>query len=131
MKSPREVDETFVKAMNDGDFETAFSVWNEDTVFVLEPGQPEVRGTDNLRAALGEFFKVKPKLKVERLHCIEAGDVALQAVRWHLTGVDAEGAPLEMEHIDCNVLRRQADGTWRVVIDNPFHSLHIGVEPLR
>ncbi|MFF4415500.1 YybH family protein [Streptosporangium sp. NPDC001559] len=124
--SVTELNELFVEAMNAGDLDLAVSCWDEDTVFQTAPGTEPVRGLPALREALQRFIDTKPHLTIEELHRVEAGDVALVALRWHLTGTGPDGEPIEMGAVDSNVFCRQTDGTWRIRIDNPFHSQHIG-----
>jgi uncharacterized protein (TIGR02246 family) len=125
--SVTEINELFVEAMNDGDLELALSCWDDNTVFVTTPGTEPVRGLDALRASLKEFIDTKPHLTIEELHRVEADDIVLVALKWHLTGTGPDGEPVEMGAVDSNVFRRQADGTWKILIDNPFHSVHIGL----
>ncbi|WP_171064205.1 YybH family protein [Actinomadura soli] len=126
--SVTELNELFIEAMNAGDLDAALSVWDEHTVFQTGPGTPPARGMDQLRAALAEFLALKPHLTIEELHRVEADDIVLVALRWNLTGTGPDGQPVEMSAVDSNVFRRRPDGTWRIVIDNPFHSVHIGLE---
>ena len=79
-----------------------------------------------LRSECQAFIDLKPVLTTEELHRVEAGDIALVALRWHLTGTGPDGQPVEMGAIDSNVFCRRPDGTWRIRIDNPFHSAHVG-----
>jgi ketosteroid isomerase-like protein len=58
------------------------------------------------------------KLKVRRV--VTAGDLALMISDWSLTGKGPEGQPVQMAGRASDVLRRQRDGTWRAVIDNPL-----------
>ncbi|GII66911.1 hypothetical protein Skr01_69960 [Sphaerisporangium krabiense] len=124
--SVTEINELFVEAMNAGDLDLAMSCWDEDTVFQTAPGTEPVRGLGGLREALQQFIDTKPHLTIEELHRVEAGDVVLVALKWHLVGTGPDGESIEMGAVDSNVFCRQADGTWRIRIDNPFHSQHIG-----
>jgi ketosteroid isomerase-like protein len=126
--SVTEINELFVEAMNKGDLDLAMSCWDENTVFQTAPGNEPVRGITGLRSALKDFIDTKPHLTVEELHRVEADDIVLVALKWHLTGTGPDGEPLEMGAIDSNVFRRQADGTWKILIDNPFHSAHVGLD---
>ncbi|TDD38328.1 DUF4440 domain-containing protein [Actinomadura sp. KC06] len=126
--SVTELNDLFVEAMNAGDLDAALSVWDEHTVFQTGPGTPPARGMDQLRAALADFLALKPHLTIEELHRVEADDIVLVALRWELSGTGPDGEPVEMSAVDSNVFRRRPDGTWRIVIDNPFHSVHIGLE---
>ncbi len=124
--SVTEINELFVEAMNAGDLELAMTCWDEDTVFQTGPGTEPVRGMSDLRDALKAFIDLKPHLSVEEVHRVEAGDVVLVALKWHISGTGPDGEPLEIEATDSNVFCRQPDGTWKIRIDNPFHSAHIG-----
>ena len=48
-----------------------------------------------------------------------AGDIALLIVDWSVRGDTAQGFPVDLHGTATDVLRRGADGRWRVVIDNP------------
>jgi ketosteroid isomerase-like protein len=57
-------------------------------------------------------------LKVTRV--LEAGGLALVAGVWSFTGTGPDGAPVRLTGHNADVLRRQGDGSWRFVIDNPW-----------
>ena len=40
--------------------------------------------------------------------------------KWVLEGTGPDGKPIKMEGQSAEVARRQPDGTWLFVIDNPF-----------
>jgi uncharacterized protein (TIGR02246 family) len=125
--SVTELNDLFVEAMNAGDLELAMSCWDDDTVFQTGPGTAPVTGRADLRAALQAFIELKPRLSIEEVHRVEAGDVVLVALRWQLTGTGPDGSAIEMGAVDSNVFCRRPDGTWRIRIDNPFHSEHLGL----
>ena len=51
-----------------------------------------------------------------------AGDTALVSNRWRLTGATPDGTPVEMAGTSADVLRKRPDGTWGIVIDDPWGS---------
>jgi ketosteroid isomerase-like protein len=63
-------------------------------------------------------MKGKLDLKVSRV--LEVNDLALVAGDWSFTGTGPNGEPVRLEAKNADVLRRQADGSWRFVIDNPW-----------
>jgi ketosteroid isomerase-like protein len=63
---------------------------------------------------------MKPTLTLEKKSLVIAGDIALLIVQATLQGKGPDGTPVRMEHTSSDVLRRQADGKWLFVIDNPW-----------
>ena len=123
----RRVDEIFQEAMNECDLEKAMSLYDDNAVFVQEPGKPEIRGKDKIREAIRQFQSVKPQLKVEVVQFVEAEDVAFYTLKWEIKGTSPEGEEIHMASYDGNVAKRQEDGSWKTIIDNPFHAHHIGL----
>ncbi|MDJ0926728.1 MAG: nuclear transport factor 2 family protein [Gammaproteobacteria bacterium] len=123
----RRVDELFQEAMNEGDLEKAMALYDDNAVFVQEPGKPAISGLDNIREVIRNFQSIKPELKVEVMQFVEAGDVAFFTLKWEIMGTSTEGDEIHMSSYDGNVVKRQPDGSWKTIIDNPFHGHHIGL----
>ena len=62
-------------------------------------------------------MRFKPVASQERLHLIECGDLALTTSRWRVTGVGPDG-PFSRGADGSAILRRGADGGWRVAVEN-------------
>jgi ketosteroid isomerase-like protein len=54
--------------------------------------------------------------------------VALALTRWTLDGVGPDGKAIRMAGEATDVLRRQADGSWRVALDNPWGVALLGAQ---
>jgi len=121
------VDEIFQEAMNECDLEKAMALYDDNAVFVQEPGKPAITGLDNIREVIREFQSIKPELKVEVMQFVEADDVAFFTLKWEIEGTSAEGDAIRVSSYDGNVVKRQPDGSWKTIIDNPFHGHHIGL----
>ena len=63
---------------------------------------------------------MKGKLDLEVTRVLEAGDLALVIGVWSFDGTGPDGEPVHLAASNADVLRRQTDGTWRFVIDNPW-----------
>ena len=123
----RQVDEIFQEAMNEGDLDRVMMLYDENAVFVQKPGEPQVTGLNNIREVIKKFQAVKPRLSVEVKQFVEAGDVAFFTLKWELRGTSPDGEEIFLSSYDGNVVKRQQDGTWKTIIDNPFHGHHIGL----
>ena len=55
-----------------------------------------------------------------------AGDTALVAHRWRMEATAPDGTEMRQGGLSADVLRRRPDGSWAVVIDDPYGA---GAEP--
>ena len=125
MSTPIDTVNQLSDAINRGDLEGALALYEPNAVLVAQPGQL-ARASKELRAALGGFIGLKPELRSEDQHVIEAGDIALYTSRWTLRGTDPSGQAMTMEGVSSDVLRRQRDGRWLIAIDNPWGGKILG-----
>jgi uncharacterized protein (TIGR02246 family) len=116
--APNEPNELFEAAINSGDLEAAVALYEPEACLVGTPGEPAY-GIDAIRAVLQGFIDAKPKLTMEAGSILQVGDLALASHGWTATGEGPDG-PVEMTGHAVEVVRRQADGTWRFVIDDPY-----------
>jgi uncharacterized protein (TIGR02246 family) len=117
-RRPEDVIHRFAERLNQGDVAGALALYETEAIFVPEPGR-SVTGKERIRKALQRFTALRPTLTGEIKGVREVGDVALVLNRWHLAGQGPQG-PVEMSGTSADVLRRQEDGSWRVLIDDPW-----------
>ena len=79
-----------------------------------------VTGTEAIREVLSRFMAIRPKMTIEVPLVIESGDTAMVHSKWTTVGTDADGKRVDFAVQATGVMRRQADGTWLFVIDNPY-----------
>jgi uncharacterized protein (TIGR02246 family) len=116
-RKPEECDTLLAEALNRGDLEAAVALYESNASFVQEPGKV-VTGRAAIREVMQGFLAVKPKLTIE-VNATQSGDIALLRSKWSLSGTGPDGKPMQMGGNGTEVVRRQADGTWLFVIDNP------------
>ena len=118
--SPQETAQALAKALSAGDADGVLSQYEEDAAFI-PPGAPAsnpVRGQAALRDTMGQFLALNPTLTIETDKVIEVEEIALVTGSWSLTGSGPDG-DVNMSGRYVDVMRRQSDGTWLYVIDNP------------
>jgi ketosteroid isomerase-like protein len=117
-KTPAQLHEVFVQYFNNADLNSLVSLYEPTATLLPFPGDP-VSGHAAIRDALGQFLALKGHmdLKVDRI--ILAQDIALMFSSWTLNGTGPDGTALAMAGQTSDVARRQTDGSWLFVIDNP------------
>lgn len=80
---------------------------------VVHTSRPAIRG------ALAEMLALSPIMETHVREVLEADDIALVIVDWSLRGTAPDGSAVTQSGRSADVLRRQDDGTWRVLIDHP------------
>jgi ketosteroid isomerase-like protein len=95
------------------------SLYEPGAAFATQPGSL-ARGLGGIREALGGFVALNGKLDLEVSRVLEVDDLPLVVGKWSFTGTGPEGEPVKLGARNADVLRRQPDGSWRFVIDNPW-----------
>ena len=110
---PAEASTLFERYFADGDLEGLMSLYEEDAVFPTPHGTST--GHDEIRATLKAYLDSGAQLVFGESLVFSAGDLALIHTPWTMRMPDGsapEGATAE-------VVRRQSDGRWKYIIDNP------------
>lgn len=106
-QSPDDIFPFFVERMNSGDIDGVMELFEEDAAMVLQPGQPTT-GLAAIREALQGMIDGSAQFSTEgQRPSVIVGDLALTS------------AHLGPDTVTAEVARRQPDGTWKWVIDNP------------
>lgn len=117
-QTPLEAVELLDEAFNRGDIQAVLECYEDDAVMVAEPnrlatGKAEIRVTYEWI-----FANIKGTARQEKTHVIETGDIALFTSKWSFFGTMLNGDAASRESYASVILRRQADGRWRIVVDN-------------
>lgn len=106
-----------------GDIDTVMSTYEEGATVVFQPGMPVSNEPTRNEATLREMFVqatgVKPHFTYSGHEVFVSGDVALHLAPWKMTGTLPDGTEVSDEGLSVAVLRRQSDGRWLMVIDDP------------
>jgi uncharacterized protein (TIGR02246 family) len=116
---PEELPELFARGVNSGALDALVALYEPQACLEHQPGQV-VTGTQAIREALSGFLAMDPKLTLEVKTLNQTNDIALTSANWHLTGLGPNDTTVNMRGQSVEVSRRQHDGTWLFLIDNPF-----------
>lgn len=119
-RSPEACDHLLGEFLAAGDLDAIADLYEDGASYVTEMG--EVRtGRDAIRDAFAPFAAAKPRLRVDIVRTLRNGDdLALVYNDWTLTATGADGEVIEVSGNAIETVRRQADGSWRFAIDDPF-----------
>jgi len=118
-ETPEQLLKAVVDGINAGNIEALMSLYEPDAAFASQPGSL-AHGPAGVRGSLAAFLAMKGTLALEVTRVLEAGGLAFVAGVWSFTGTGPDGKPMTLTGRNGDVLRRQADGSWRFVIDNPW-----------
>ena len=117
--TPEQVLESIVAGINAGNLDNLMPLYETGAAFATQPGSLN-HGLRGVREALAGFIAMKGTLDLKVTRVLEVSDLALVATAWSFTGTGQSGEPVNLNARSADVLRRQADGSWRLVIDNPW-----------
>jgi uncharacterized protein (TIGR02246 family) len=118
-ETPQQVLAAVVDGINTRDLDALLRLYEPDAAFAAQPGTL-AHGTSGVSASLEAFLAMKGTLDIRLKHVLEASGLALVVGEWSFTGTGADGQPVTLTGQNADVLRRQVDGSWRFVIDNPW-----------
>jgi uncharacterized protein (TIGR02246 family) len=119
-RRPEECDTLFERHLNAGDLDALADLYEPGATLLMAPGEPSV-GRAAIREALGGLIAQKAKLTLTVAQVLRAGDdLAVLYGDWSGHYTDPDGARVEAAGQSVEVVRRQADGSWRFAVDDPF-----------
>lgn len=100
---------------NDGDADGLSELYEPDAMLMADGGS-SVSGTEAIRGAWAAFTQLGGSMKLKTLSAVDVGDLALLSNVWTFE----MGGAVVASATTAEVARRQPDGSWRYVIDNPY-----------
>jgi uncharacterized protein (TIGR02246 family) len=117
--SPEQIHELIEDAFNTQDLDAFLDLHEDGAATVVPPDGRQVSGHAAIRAALEPIFARAPKAQIECVGTLEWDGLALTHARLQVTAGEGEER-LEVSGRGTIVSRRQPDGTWLIVLDNPM-----------
>jgi uncharacterized protein (TIGR02246 family) len=117
--SPEACDRLFVDRVNAGDLDAVLSLYEPVCRMVRRDGSV-AQGHAEIREVLERLIAMRPRMTAEIVKVIAAGDLAMVYNDWRLSAKRPDGRPVEAGGKALEVVRRQPDGTWRFILDDPY-----------
>jgi uncharacterized protein (TIGR02246 family) len=112
--NPAEMHPRFAAAFNAGDLDALVRFYETDGAIAPAPGLV-LAGHEGIRTALSQFMGGEPVLEMITERILENNGLAMLQGRWTLRRADGS----QMSGRNREVIRKQADGSWLFVLDDP------------
>jgi uncharacterized protein (TIGR02246 family) len=119
-RKPEECDILIAEAIRRKDLEAAVALYEPNATFVLDSGEV-VTGRAGIREALKPWLELDDVRFTTEIKAIQSadGNLAISRGTWSATTKGPDGKSVTFTGKNVEVVRRQPDGTWLFVIDNP------------
>jgi ketosteroid isomerase-like protein len=114
-KRAEDAHSTLAAAYNTGDLETVLGMYETSGIIMVDPGKP-VSGHENFTAVVKAILSIKGKMEIKTVYCLQTGDTAVGRSEWSIK----DGNEVKVSAKGIEVMKRQPDGGWKVLIDHTF-----------
>lgn len=117
--TPAQLMTLFAERAASGDAAGLVELYEPDAAFEPQIGVV-FRTSEAIGEALAGLAAMRPRITYAREpDVVVVGDIALVSNAWTMTAVLPDGLGHREGGVSADVLRRQSDGTWLVLIDQP------------
>ncbi len=117
--TPEELLNLQVQEFNKGNINFLMSLYENNACLAPRPGQVD-RDLESIRRNLQGLIDMGAKLDAKAQRIIYASDLALLITKWSVKGTEPNGNSINLNGRGTVVFRQQADGSWLMVIENPW-----------
>ncbi len=118
---PAEIHSLFRRAFNAGDAGSLVALYEPNAVLVVDG--KNVIGRENIREVFENLFAQRGQMTLETRLIVESPEgLAVLHGSWIVEPPVGNGNAAATRGVSTEVLRKQADGTWLFIIDNPYSS---------
>lgn len=110
--------ERMVTAFQNKDIDGILDTYEHNAIVMFKPQEPVV-GKVQLRAVFTEFVSMNPRYTFSGHDIYISGDIATHIAPWIMQGELPDGTKIEQSGLSISVLRKQNNGKWLILQDNP------------
>ena len=116
---PAEIHTLFRHAFNLGDVEALLALYEPNAVLMVDG--KKLIGRESIRKALESFLARRGRMTLQTRAVVESPHgLAVLHGGWVIEPPRGMGADIATRGLSTEVVRKQPDGTWLFVIDNPY-----------
>jgi uncharacterized protein (TIGR02246 family) len=119
--------ETMTKAFQAGDIAAVMESYEASPLVMFEPGVA-VTDREQIIQMFTGFAAAKPVFTYRGHEVVLNGDTAVHIAPWTMVATGPEGVQISDSGLSVAVLRRQSDGGWKMIIDNPHGARLMAVQ---
>jgi ketosteroid isomerase-like protein len=116
--TPEELLNSQIEEFNRGNISFLMTLYEKDACFAFKAGQV-VMDKEGIRQILQDLIDTGGKLKAKVKRVLNVSNLALLITEWSITNTGIDDKPINLSGRGTIVLRRQSNGTWLMVIENP------------
>lgn len=110
--------EKMVFAFQNKDIDGVLATYEDNAIVMFEPQKP-VQGKETLKAIFTQFVGMNPQYTFSGHEIYISDDIATHTAPWKMVGQLPDGTKIEQSGLSVAVLRKQSDGNWLMIQDNP------------
>lgn len=111
----------FRYCIRSGDVKGALGCFHPEAVYIDRDGR-EWRGLEQIERAMNEICRLQLDIQGETPHITVVNDLAMWQDQWEMTGTAPDGHSIHMTGNTSCIMKRNEEGEWLWLVDNPFGS---------
>jgi uncharacterized protein (TIGR02246 family) len=121
-RSPEEVMDAIVAAVNAHDLDAFVALHEPDAAVVVPPEGVRASGHEEIRKALEPLFASSPSTTIDLHGMLQSDGLAMSHSHFTVSLTRPNGEHVVKTGMGTVVIRRQPEGTWRIVFDFPLRA---------
>ena len=118
VQRPEDWPRAFEEHLNAGDLDGMIELYDPEARFVSRSGDTVI-GHERIRPVLAELIRTNTRMQGRVARVVDVGDIALLYTDFLGTTIDVAGRTVEVRSHAIEILRRQPDGTWKLIVGDP------------
>ena len=120
VRDPADWPRAFTTCLEKGKLEEILALYEPEAQMLAPPRGELVEGHANIRAVVDGLIRSRARMESHVSRCVTTGDLAVLYTDFDGTAPDASGEMRKIRQRAIEVLRRQPDGTWKLVFGDPM-----------